>query len=343
MAKELALRNKKFDSDTELMRIIAAFFVIVIHSAGTRYTSEVICNAISRFSVPLFIILSGYYMLVRKPEPKRIFRKSAKLLVMMIAWSGIYCVYNHVCGNIVISGVFDVVRYLLTEPVHLWYIYAAVTLYIFTPLLYVFHENSSKKDYLYALFLTFVFGSVVAVAVRAGLSPLLSTVVERMKVPYLLGFIFLYMLGGFFRRFGLPERKIRLCLYTCGVLSVAITVIGALYLPKAGLSSDLVLSFFSPAAMIPAVALFVLVKSCFPHAARLSDKVKGTIHSLSDCTLGVYFLHPLIIFILQATLEERLFSAVPTVLIIERIIVTALLSWTVTFVAKKIPVIKFLF
>ena len=84
MAKKLALRNKKFDSDTELMRIIAAFFVIVIHCSGTRFMSEVICNAVSRFSVPVFIILSGYYMLVRKPEAKRIFQKSAKIPLYLL-------------------------------------------------------------------------------------------------------------------------------------------------------------------------------------------------------------------------------------------------------------------
>ena len=342
MAKKLALRIKKFDSDTELMRIIAAFFVIVIHCSGTRFMSEVICNAVSRFSVPVFIILSGYYMLVRKPEAKRIFQKSAKLFAMMIAWAGIYCVYNYVCGNIVISGIFDVFRYLLTEPVHLWYIYAAITLYIFTPVLYVFHENASEKDYLYALLLTFVFGSVVAVAVRTGVSPLLGTVVERMKVPYLLGFIFLYMLGGFFRRFGLPERRFCFCLYTVGLMSVGVAVIGALYLPKAGLSTDLVLSFFSPLAMIPAAAFFVFVKNCFSEKTQLSGKVRALIHNLSGCTLGVYFLHPLIIFILN-TFELRFFSEAPVILVVERVFVTAALSWIITFVGKKIPLIKLLF
>lgn len=54
---------KQYDTDTEVMRIIAAFFVVMIHASGLGSFSAVVYNSVARFSVPVFVIISGYYLL----------------------------------------------------------------------------------------------------------------------------------------------------------------------------------------------------------------------------------------------------------------------------------------
>ena len=58
------MRQKPKDLDADVMRVLAAFFVVVIHVAAS--SGGVVYNCIARFSVPVFVILSGRYMLARK-------------------------------------------------------------------------------------------------------------------------------------------------------------------------------------------------------------------------------------------------------------------------------------
>ena len=60
--------GKQYDTDTEVMRIIAAFFVVMIHASGLGSFSAVVYNSVARFSVPVFVIISGYYLLTCPPK-----------------------------------------------------------------------------------------------------------------------------------------------------------------------------------------------------------------------------------------------------------------------------------
>ncbi|MBQ9534629.1 MAG: acyltransferase family protein [Clostridia bacterium] len=90
--------------------------------------------------------------------------------------------------------------YLLTAPVHLWYIWALMLLYLMSPALYIFCKNAGKKVYLYALGFTLLSGAVVTLLVRSGVSETFSAVVDRAKLPYQLGSIFCFIFGDCCRR-----------------------------------------------------------------------------------------------------------------------------------------------
>lgn len=66
---------KAYDMDTKYMRIIAACFVVLLYSWGMSSTAAVFLNAISRFSVPVFVItcifLPLYYTFLAKMPPKK--------------------------------------------------------------------------------------------------------------------------------------------------------------------------------------------------------------------------------------------------------------------------------
>ena len=64
----MAEKPRSFDSDIDLMRLLAAYFVVVIHATGTVTPGSVLMTSLARFSVPLFVIISGYFMLRRPPE-----------------------------------------------------------------------------------------------------------------------------------------------------------------------------------------------------------------------------------------------------------------------------------
>ena len=332
-----------YHTDSEIMRICAAFFVIMIHASGIDSLSAIVYSSVARFSVPVFIMLSGCYMLTRKPDGKRLTKKCTYLFVLMIVWSGIYFIYNLLTHVQSWTGCADLVRYLLTEPVHLWYIYTAITLYIFTPLFYIFHNNASQKEYLYALLITFFFGSWVIILVRADVISILPTILDQMKIPYMLGFVCLYLLGGYLHKYPIEQVSYRVWLYLAGLIGIAATIIGTWLLPKYGMPRDLLISFFAPNVILPAAAFFVFTKQFFQTHEIKSDQAKRIIHLFAQCSMGIYFLHPLILTILRTTIEPLFFSSVPCVLILQRTLIAWILSMLIVFFGKRIPILKWLF
>lgn len=331
-------KNGGYDIDTAMMRVIASFFVVLIHASGIQTISEIFCNSISRFSVPVFVIISGYYMLPHKKDIRSIVRKSLRLFALMIAWSGLYFCYELICKQREQVVLLDILTYLLTEPAHLWYFYAAITLYLFTPFLHVFCKNATREEWRYALALSFFLGSFVVTALRFGISPMLSAIVDRMKVPYTLGFTFLYLLGGYLHKYFVCGRRIRITLYFLGVLGVVTTFVGTLLLPKYGFQNDLLLSFFAPNVMVPAVAFFVFVRQFFGSHMIQSIYIRRLLHRAADATLGIYLFHPFLFTIIQ---KNTLYQEnVGVLIILLRALIVWLVSALIVDAARKIPALR---
>lgn len=294
-----------YDSSIGIMRIIAAFAVVFLHCSSLTFTGGIFCDAISRFCVPLFVIISGYHMLSKKYEAIYIFKKCCRLLILMLLFSLLYYLYFTLSGTMEFKNISDLIYYLFTEPIHLWYLYAAIILYILTPILYVFCQHAEKKESLYALCICFVFGSLITILLRSECFSIVSVIIDKMKIPYLLGFVFLYLLGGYFYRYPLQSMRTRSLFYILGGIGVIATFIGTYFLAtfNTNISNDLLLSFFAPNVMLYAIAIFVF----FQHQNQIRPitavRAKKAIYTLASCTLGIYLLHPMIIH-----LSRRIFA-----------------------------------
>lgn len=185
---------KKYDNDTDIMRILAAFGVVLIH-ASSYCTAGVLYNAFARFSVPISVIISGYYVLEKSESIGKTLLRAVKLYAMMLVWAAVYLAYDLLTG-LKLSGLKEALQRLLTQPVHLWYVYASCALYTLTPVLRVIHKKAEKSEYRYCLAVSFLLGSVLTTILRWGGSPTLAAMVDKTKIPTTLGFVFLYMLGG---------------------------------------------------------------------------------------------------------------------------------------------------
>lgn len=332
-------RTRSFDIDTGMMRIIASFFVVLIHSSGMASKRAIFFNSVSRFSVPVFVMISGYYMLSKEPDAKRLLGKSLKLLLQMVFWAGLY----YACGYPASSGMTPketgLFTYLLTEPVHLWYCYATAALYIFTPVLYIFHKNAGKGQYKYALILCFMLGSAATTLLRSGLFPLLDSLLDKIKAPYTLGFMGLYLLGGYIGKYGV-EQKTRKALYLFGGLGVAVTFAGTLALPTLGLPKELLFSFFAPNVMVTGAAFFVLFKYMSPRFEVFSEGGRRFVRGLSGCTLGIYLMHPLALMAFGRFLRPYLLFLPPAALIPLTAVFAFVSSAAAVWTLKHIPILN---
>ena len=330
--------QKRYDADADLMRVICAFFVCMSHGSGTRTFAAVAYNCFSRFSVPVFVMLSGYYMLARPVPPRRLARRVLTLLGLIFAWSAIFYGYDLLCGVKAWEGCAVFAEYLLTQPIHLWYLWALLALYLFTPLYGVFSQNASQGQYRYILGLFFLFGSLALIAVRSGRAPVLELVLDRMKAPYVLGFPLYYLVGGYVRRWGPGSRWERAVLYVLGALGMVWTILGTRLLwDREGLN-ELWMSFFAPGLVLACTASFVWLKALL---SAHPPKPSPLLRELSDCTLGVYLIHPLVILMLQrGPLEPVLYGGNDRLFVPLRTALVFVLSSLAVLVLKRVPLLK---
>lgn len=60
--------QRSHDTDTDILKILAALFVVMIHSCA-ELPGHLFFNALSRFSVPVFVLISGHYCLYYQSPP----------------------------------------------------------------------------------------------------------------------------------------------------------------------------------------------------------------------------------------------------------------------------------
>lgn len=267
------------DYRIDRLRLLACFGVVMLHSSVGAGASDLALNALFRFSVPVFVLISGWFQLSGPAQPRRLLSKCARLFGKMLLWSGIYMLVRRGTHG---TWPEDLTVYLLTQPVHLWYLYATMGLYLLTPALWPFVRNAEKGEYQYALVLCFALGCAALTLVRLDWVPLLAVILDKSKLPQMVGFLFLYLLGGYFRRFGLEHRRRWLMV---GIFSSAISVLASTLEQR-----ELLLSFLSPNVVLSGAACFVVYMTRQP----LPERYRPLLRRASECTMGVYLLHMMI-------------------------------------------------
>ena len=324
------LRNqpaaRKRDMDTELIRLIASFAVIVAHMLGNVSNSALFINGVCRFAVPVFVMTSGRYVLAHEPDLKKLMKKALRLFIVMLCWSALFYFYY---SQTTARPSQSFVAYLLAGPSHLWYIWAIITLYLMSPMMYVFCENASRSTYKYAMCFCFVAGTVITLMLRSEAFTVFSAVLERSKLPNQLGFVFCFMYGNYCRRYGHGlslAASVVLCICACTA-----TGLSTLVLPE-----NISLSLFSPTAIASAIGLHGIF--AYRDYSRFKPAA-GVISALAGCTLGIYLIHPMVEELAQM-LTGYVIPSGGTVFLCLSSGVSFIICLAVVFVMKKIPLVK---
>ena len=278
--------KQRQDRDTDLMRVASAFAVVVLHVSDLSTPWGIICNAAARFSVPVFVLISGYYLLPKEAPIKEAARRAGHTLAMALLWSAAYFAAELLHGARHYEGLNSLLRYLVTEPVHLWYLWAAAGLYMLTPLLSVFCRTADQKTYQYGLAVTFLMGTVITIMLRAGAWPVLEEAVLQTKLPYQTGFLFLYLAGGYLSKYPVKRPWI-ICVL--GVMGTCATILWVLGMPDRAV--NLALSFFAPNTVLAGLGFFVFIKKAAIQIPGREGPLRRAVSTLAECTGGIYLIH----------------------------------------------------
>ncbi len=317
----------------DLVRVIGAFLVVMAHVSYGGGGSVLISAwyfVISRVAVPLFFMVSGY-LLLRKEEPYgEFFRKRAlKVALPFLIWSVIYLLWKRegfdsgFSIKLVASYLLKIVRG--PRENHLWFFYALIGLYFFTPILRVFVARASLRDLYYFCGLWFVVVPVFSFLQE------FTPIKIGFELYFIAGYSGYFMLGHLLGMFQYTRRQLYGLALLFLMVSIGTTALNTL------VDSEYFVSYLSMNIVLMTVFAFVLLREI-----QISDRLNNFLAPLGRASFGIYLAH-VIVF---ATLEELpvirdWFSAGSSVYMIPLLgLLGFLVSFIVVAVLQKIPVLR---
>lgn len=287
----------------DILRIIAAFSVVMLHSASQFWyelpvtdTNWIITNsynALFRFGVPIFVMISGALFLNPEKEIniKRLYSHNIiRILVVFLVWSCIYGLYD--CKNFDHSTITwkDYLREMIMGRYHLWFLPMIAGIYCIIPILHSFVKHTEKKVLQYFLSLFFIF-QIGIYTLKAFISQKeFLYLLELIDIPMVCSYVGYFILGYYLAYIGI-DKKYHKLLYISAVISAICNVIlGNVLAQKAGTPLATVYDSYGAFTCIIVIAIYVYFTA---HKDRflLHGMPSKIIRELSACTFGIYVMH----------------------------------------------------
>ena len=315
---------KKKNIDIELMRILAAFFVIFNHTGingfflfsrsemgSTTFWIELAISVFCKFSVPLFFMITGALMLQKETRSYRdlFVNKILKTMLILLIWS--FAAYRfQVHSGETWSAVDNFFRRFFTTNWNYshWYLYAHIAVLLSLPILQKIAKALSDKEFVYMFTLAIVYLCVLPV-VQYILWKEQFTINGDFKIDWICSQIFLYPLLGYFlyhREIVWNKTKL-LLLWIINIGTILLSSYLTYYRAEVtGVLSEPQSQLFHPTfSIINAVTIFV---TCQHVAKHISIKQFGrrVIESIGGATFGIYLMH---LFLLNIFRKVSVLSA----------------------------------
>lgn len=340
----------KRDCSFDILRFVSICAVVMIHISSRLQTDPFaqafvtgnIFNSVSRFAVPVFMMITGALLLDEKRDIsyKNVFSKYInRALLLFVLWSAAYTLLFQILTPLKngASPVFsDVATSFLKGHYHMWYLYSLVGFYAVLPLFRKLTKKGNEKKVLTAIIILVIIQSLLpladlAVKQKVGFS--LMAIYAQSGIRTLLGFHFYFLLGWLLSTVKM-KRGATYTLYFLGGLSLFVTVIFTqLISQKKGIAYTKLYDNLYLNTVVFSVAVFVLFRNLFKNKKRIHP----FIFSASKLSFGIYILHPII---LEIFCEKSFMPKNPLLYVIALFVITSSVSYILCFIISKIPIAK---
>ena len=290
----------------DFLRCFAALAVVVLHCAGatlaaedpasTRFFVLNILDGATRWAVPMFLMLSGAFLLDPKREMtrKKWLGHMARVAVALLVWGFAYAFYDTRAAHMGAEWFLEALINMVTGRLHyhLWYLPMLLGLYLLIPPMRALVKGASRQTLWYTLCLwgavNLGFGTWYAFFPNAVSRPWYN----MLGLYGLSGYMGYLLLGYLLKTCRLERRREGLC-YALGALGLVATCTGTRLLSmSAGALDDRLYGYLTPNVFFTAAAIFLA-------ARRLELGKHPGVAKMSALTFGVYLLHPLLLNCLQ--------------------------------------------
>lgn len=346
----------------EVLRIIAVFFVIFNHT-GTdgfflfsqrpadtfAFWLYLFVSVFCKFSVPIFLGISGALMLNRENEAiSRWIKRIVYMVIILFVYSFGYYICSACINSDKVFSFSEFFKLLYSSNIsdHLWYLYLYIAFLLSLPFLRALVKKLDNRYFIYLIALAIVFNGIIPCAeyiLNRGSVVLNSNI----KVSWVINSIVLYPCIGYYIHHRLRTENVTKWipfLWVVNIITILISCLMTLYQGEVTgvLSEAESQTFFSSFRVINCLTIFLTVK-LFIEKHSVPDLLKTIIISLGKCTFGIYLLHilirksPLYTIILEKLKEANINDMISIIIVC---IVIMAVSYLITVILSKIPYIK---
>ena len=314
-------QENKREFALDLLRVLACFLVIWQHVTEGYYINPDMTvpqhdgmpligwmNSMTPIEVPLFVMISGYFLLPLKMDVGTFFkRRFTRILIPFVVWCVIYAAYFMAYRGDTLAQFLRNVAHILVnfgvEIGHMWFIYMLLGLYMLVPVLSPWLEQCSKRQlqgylgvWAFTTCLPYIHLWFPEVLGECFWNP-------TPMLHYFTGFAGYFVLGYYIKRYGaLSVRVSWLMLVTGYLFTVAVY---QYRLGQVALVSDLEVCwrFCGVNIAVMAYAVFSLV---IRTPWKGNDAFGRWISQVSSLSYAIYFVHLMLVFTWKDGLSEAL-------------------------------------
>ena len=327
----------------DYLRVLSIFAVVIMHVIGNTLNTFGLSGSAANFyngicklmyfAVPMFVMISGALFLnfEKRLDIKTLYTKYIlRILLCLFIFGFVYSILEIYFITKVIS--FDTliqsIKNIFTGNLwaHMWYLYLIIGLYMITPLIRVFVNNCSRKEYNYILIILFIFTVLLV-----DFSKIFKINIEFNILIYN-PYIFFYMLGDYLSRYEI-SKKIRMVNYSMSAL-FCILIFSNEFVSLFDKNLVAYTSFMMSSII---VTLFLSAKNC---KLNFKKQIKNFLYSISECGFGIYLIHQFVINIIYKLLKFNIILKFPYTGLILYVMIVFLISYSITYLLRKIDIIR---
>lgn len=285
-------------AEFDLIRALAIVSVVIIHAGFLSFTDRSILlisiDALQLFCVPVFLLLSGFF-LANKPDnqkhPTAVLKKRlSRIIPPYLFWSVAFYILNNL-GNLKQFDLLGLVRDVLTGSVMppYYFIVAIVQCYLWWWILVKFNFLESRKILALALTIqiafTLLFYSVALKYIPAIPLPLMERWIFSWILPFSTGLV----LGNYYDKTQEYLQRQRMPVVVATILFYIASIWEYYLLSEVNSDAWFARSFFKLSTQGYAI-LFVLLIVAFARRLKFPTKVSGLINILAAYSFPIYLL-----------------------------------------------------
>ena len=339
----------------DLVRIAASLLIVMLNStANQRSTMPIdapgwqavnVYLGLSRAATPLFTMMSGvlFLGLGKQRSLKQLFQGPLKkIVVICFFWSFLYAIFALLTQPALSSSslIPTLLRLTLKSSDHMWFLPILISLYLISPFLQLILDHSDKATLKYGVVLLVL--GLLAHTLSMGWDFLpfaepLQIFVAKFPIGHLMLFAGYFLLGNVIHSYFKPNQLTSWLLYLA--LPVGVLLNASLTHFASQQAGETTLTFSTPLSLMTfmvAVPIFWLFQNKIRQIS-FSTNTKKLFATIARQTLGVYLIHPMILFGLDKLFHFTPLSVNPIISVPVLTLLAFSLSALIIYELKRLP------
>lgn len=341
-------------NNIDLLKIICCIAVIIIHVSAeyvtnaNKYENEIffsnLLNCITRFAVPCFIMISGYFAIsnIKKDTYTQFYRKKLKTIIIpTLIFSILYFLFYLIIDiieylkngtSIKIGKICDLLV-IGNLDYHMWYLYMFIFIFAITPLLWKIKDKLGDKNFnkmgIILLLISIPFA-------------LTSTHKFNYDIGFSIYFVGYYILGYTIKNSAKKKSNSKFLIYILlGFTILFINSFLRLNVLKSGLrDNNFVVPFIGNLSFVDNFWILIVIGFIFIYKGFCYLDLKISLSKITKYSLYIYLIHIFVLKVLKIVLNQQKLKITPYIIIplftMVIFIISLLLSKFYLIIYKKV-------